>query len=321
MTIGVPHQQRRTVTQSRIPLRLTEPYPFVGSPLESESLGYLMIEPRKGGDVPLFGFMGEGGPGVVEVRFDGIAVVRTGSLPPPTYVSMVDPLPRKIPGLTFGSPLAPLPATSPVFHTARALAARQAAVIGNQGAVESFASDVLGLWRGARWQEPVSTALLGDWASSIGSSGTLHTSALDRLRAEVKEIHRQLTPVWRRRVDGERLLSLDFALGEGLTMYDIVTSGPDPYETLTGALPADPRIAAVLDQLAPAERAVAMAWAAPEVRGWTEAASIVIDLDPALFTDSVPAALGERVRRKLKRLGDRYTARAAEGVVRRWGRV
>ncbi|RPE47209.1 hypothetical protein EDD90_10662 [Streptomyces sp. Ag109_O5-1] len=46
-----------------------------------------------------------------------------------------------------------------------------------------------------------------------------------------------------------------------------------------------------------------MAWAHPYADTWTEAARLAGAADPEAF--------GERVRRKLKRLGDRYTQRAA----------
>ncbi|MFE3775919.1 hypothetical protein [Streptomyces sp. NPDC059122] len=59
------------------------------------------------------------------------------------------------------------------MDAARALAARHAAVAGNERAVEAFMTDVLGMWRGAGWQEPVSTALLGDWVGSLRIDGRL----------------------------------------------------------------------------------------------------------------------------------------------------
>ncbi|MFJ6943282.1 hypothetical protein ACISU4_01240 [Streptomyces wuyuanensis] len=116
---------------------------------------------------------------------------------------------------------------------------------------------------------------------------------------------------------GVRLWSLDFALGDGMTTYDMVASGPDPYEVLAGALPTDRRIAAVLAELTPVERAVAMAWADPQVSSWTEAASIIVALEEPLIAGLEPVALGERVRRKLKRLGARQAERAAAAGVAR----
>ncbi|MFF5361176.1 hypothetical protein ACFY4I_17570 [Streptomyces scabiei] len=144
----------------------------------------------------------------------------------------------------------------PVPNIVQALNARQAALLGDTPQVDAFTSDVLGLWSG--WREPVSTALLGDWASPLLNSGSLAPTTLDHLRAEARIPHRQLAPVSRHRIAGERLWSLDFRFGDDLTLYDLVSGGPDPYEVLTGALPDDPRVATVLAQLRPIEYAVAM---------------------------------------------------------------
>ncbi|MGW0366860.1 hypothetical protein [Streptomyces sp. NPDC002990] len=143
------------------------------------------------------------------------------------------------------------------------------------------------------------------------SQGLLSLSALESLRDEARVINKQLAPLWRRRLNANRIWSLDFSFGHGMTMYDLAASGPDPYEVLTSTLPDDPRIAAVLAQLTPVERAVAMAWANTRITTWAEAAAMVIDLDAPVVTGFDPAALGARVRRKLQRLGTRYTERAA----------
>ncbi|MFF4402786.1 hypothetical protein [Streptomyces sp. NPDC001480] len=65
----------------------------------------------------------------------------------------------------------------------------------------------------------------------------------------------------------------------------------------------DPRVDAVLRGLTENERRVAMAWAHPSTASWTEAARFAGVSDPEAF--------GERVRRKLKRLGTEYTRRRA----------
>lgn len=70
----------------------------------------------------------------------------------------------------------------------------------------------------------------------------------------------------------------------------------------------DPRIDAVLAKLTVEERRVAMAWAYLYAETWTEAARFAGAADPEAF--------GERVRRKLKRLGTEYTRRRAAA---RWG--
>lgn len=119
-------------------------------------------------------------------------------------------------------------------------------------------------------------------------------------------MHRQLAPLWERKVQGQRLRSLDFGLGSDWTLHDLVASGPDPYEALFGTLPDDPRLATVLARLTHAERAVALAWAHQSVTNWAQAAADAIALAPdqfIQFAGLTPAALGKRVRRKLKRLG------------------
>ncbi|ESQ01789.1 hypothetical protein B590_30428 (plasmid) [Streptomyces sp. PVA_94-07] len=194
----------------------------------------------------------------------------------------------------------------------RALAARDAALNGVDSTVDRFATEVLGLWRGGRWHEPVSTALLGNWADPLVQDGGRITPAfLDAFKAEVKTLHRAFTPLWRRRTGGHRLWSLDFCLADGLTLHDLASSGPDPYEVLTGALPDDPRIVRVLNRLTPVERAVTMAWASWSVTSWTEAAAEVTALAPDRFAGCCPEALGDSVRRRLKRLGQQHRDRAA----------
>ncbi|MFF4222816.1 hypothetical protein ACFYZH_08095 [Streptomyces abikoensis] len=189
---------------------------------------------------------------------------------------------------------------------ARAVEARNEAALGNTKLIEKFMAVDLGLWRGARWQEPVTTALLGDWASTLYTHGTIRRGALSRLMREVREIHRQLTPLWRRRCAGERLLSLDVPILEnGLTLADLVAGGPDPADILTGMLPDDPRVLAVLEQMFPIERAVALTWSRSGTSSWTEAAATVLALASQVYVQGDAEALGERVRRKLKRLGRR----------------
>jgi hypothetical protein len=192
----------------------------------------------------------------------------------------------------------------------RALQARDAALDGLEAEVDRFASEVLGLWRGGRWREPVTTALLGSWADPLGDGG-LTSAFLTSFKAEVKEVHRALTPLWRRKVSGERLWSLDFSLRDDLTLYDLTEGAPDPYEALTGALPDNPRILAIFNDLTPLEQAVALEWANAQAGSWAGAAANVIMLDPTLPPAPDPVALGERVRRKLKRLGTQSAARAA----------
>ncbi|MFG3404071.1 hypothetical protein [Streptomyces sp. NPDC048142] len=207
------------------------------------------------------------------------------------------------------------PPESAVVRTARAIAARHAAAAGNHQVVETFMTEVLGLCRGARWQEPVATALLGDWVGTLPIDGQVGPGGLERLKTETRELHRHLTPIWRRKVNGNRVHSLDVDLGGGLSVQDLIAGGPDPLEVLVGALPDDPRVAAVLKRLTPTERAVAAAWANFRTTTWAEAAAQAVA--EASASRATANALGERVRRKLRRLGRQY----AEGALARAGGV
>ncbi|WP_198351818.1 hypothetical protein [Streptomyces typhae] len=142
---------------------------------------------------------------------------------------------------------------------------------------------------------------MGDWAEHRGTEVYVHGSIAD-LRAQARTIHQQLRPLWRRRAGGSRVVLLDTPLGHEVTLYDLVAGSPTPPELALGALPDDPRLTAVLNALTPAERRVALAWAHPAVATWAEAALAAGAADPV--------KAGERVRRKLKRLGQQQVVRA-----------
>ncbi|TJZ94745.1 hypothetical protein [Actinacidiphila oryziradicis] len=188
------------------------------------------------------------------------------------------------------------------LRLAHALGARQAAILGADHLVDSFATQVIGR-QGTKWREAVSTALLGDWVAPLLRGDRLGPEALGHLKTEVDKLHRQLMPLWRRRTRGSRLLLLDTPLGDGLSLYDLLTGYPDPQHTVTEAVLGDARLKALLRVLHPDERAVALAWTHADVATWTEAALCAGAQDPVAF--------GERVRRKLKRLASRNHDRAA----------
>jgi len=104
----------------------------------------------------------------------------------------------------------------PVPDLMAALEARADALQNRRGKVENFAARVLGVNRSTRWGEAVSTALMGDWTRSLDEQGRLQPEALGQVRAEARTFHRQLVPLWRRRVQRSRLLLLDAPLGDGL---------------------------------------------------------------------------------------------------------
>ncbi|BDM74872.1 hypothetical protein HEK616_83770 (plasmid) [Streptomyces nigrescens] len=193
----------------------------------------------------------------------------------------------------------------PVPDVIQALSAREAALVGDGSTIRSFTSEVLGRWSG--WNEPVSTALLGNWADPLYDQGHLTPDALEKLRSEASVIHRQLTPVWRRRVNHSRLLLLDTPLGEGMTLYDLVSGQAAPGTGVEIGF-EDPRLNTILEALSPAEREVTLALATDGVTTWAEAAMAAGATQPEIQ--------GEKVRRKVKRLAARITDRSpvAEGI-------
>ncbi|MFD5795278.1 hypothetical protein ACFWIO_17345 [Streptomyces diastatochromogenes] len=86
---------------------------------------------------------------------------------------------------------------------------------------------------------------------------------------------------------------LDAPLGGDVTLHDLLAGGlPAPDETC-GFIPTDARLAALLRSLRPTEPAVVFAWTDPG--GSTRA-------DAALRASTAdPAAVGERVRRRVRR--------------------
>jgi hypothetical protein len=179
----------------------------------------------------------------------------------------------------------------PVPEVLQALSAREAALAGDGPTIHSFTSKVLKRWSG--WNEPVSTALLGNWADLLYDQGHLTPEALDKLKSEASVIHRQLTPVWRRKVNQSRLLLLDTPLGDGLTLYDLIceqAAAGTGFETCF----EDSRLTEILNALSPAERAVTLALGARGVTTWAEAAMAAGAAEPE--------KQGEKVRRKVKRL-------------------
>ncbi|MFD5861505.1 hypothetical protein [Streptomyces chartreusis] len=188
----------------------------------------------------------------------------------------------------------------PVPEVIQALSAREAALAGDGPTIHSFTSEVLKRWSG--WNEPVSTALLGNWADPLYDRGRLSPDALERLRSEASVIHRQLTPVWRRKVNRSRLLLLDTPIGDGLTLYDLVCGQAAVGPGFEAGF-KDSRLIEILKALPPAERAVTLALATPGVTTWAEAAMVAGAAEPD--------RQAEKVRRKVKRLARLSTGRSS----------
>ncbi|GAA3797222.1 hypothetical protein GCM10022403_033930 [Streptomyces coacervatus] len=157
--------------------------------------------------------------------------------------------------------------------------------------VDDFIAKVLFLPRGERWYTAVHTAMLGGWSRPLLDSGQLTNAALLDLKAEARTLHRQAVPLWRHRVMGRRILSLDAGDGR-LSLYDLI--GTDCSVPSAEEMFADERLNSVLRALAPGERSVVMAYATHDGITWAEAAAATGAADPV--------SLGARVRRKVKRL-------------------
>jgi hypothetical protein len=159
----------------------------------------------------------------------------------------------------------------------------------------------LGL-RGEHWQEAFGVALIEDWQVPRWALPGRH---LCNLLTEARLAHQQLTPLWRRRVRGKRVLLLDTPLGDGATLYDLVPdAATDYFQDLTDLEFEETRLTTVLNGLDPRELKVARAFAYHGTASWAEAAACAGEPNPEAF--------GERVRRKLKRLSKEASRRRAQ---------
>ncbi|MEU9118208.1 hypothetical protein AB0D04_42490 [Streptomyces sp. NPDC048483] len=180
-----------------------------------------------------------------------------------------------------------------------ALTARNAAIEGDTETVDAFARTWLGLDRPERWREAVEMALLGDWAESLGQGAATDPYVRGLLLRQVRARHRDLRPLWERRVRGGRSVLLSRPVGTTLTVADLLAEHRAPESEALAAELEEGRLASVLRALHPAEAAVARAWAM-NGESWDRAAAAA----------GQPEAFGERVRRKLKRLGARHATRS-----------
>ncbi|MGQ4434338.1 hypothetical protein [Streptomyces sp. SAS_260] len=171
--------------------------------------------------------------------------------------------------------------------------------------VDAFASKVLAVPTSARWREAISTAVISPtWCAGLLSTGHLPATALGTLKAEARTLHRQLVPLWRRRTRHGRILSLDAALGNGLSLHDLVAADTDLLTHTTAGVFDDQRLNSVLRHLNPPEQQVLFTYAAQEGTTWAEAA--------ATTGADHPEALGDRVRHKTKRLATEHQRRTRQ---------
>jgi hypothetical protein len=151
--------------------------------------------------------------------------------------------------------------------------------------------------------EAVSVALLDEgWDARIPEHPAF---LLDDLRDRTRRHSHILKPYWETQLNHRAVGSLSQVItavgGAALTAADLVA---DPWTTEDLALAREceeQRLDLVLSQLKPGEQRIAKVWAEHSELTWAEAALLAGAPDPA--------AAGERVRRKLKRLGDREHGR------------
>lgn len=196
----------------------------------------------------------------------------------------------RIPGL----PSEMAPDLSAALSVQEALLTRELAKEVQERCVDRLAANNLLVPRSDRWREAISTALLGGWSAPLWSEGRLSSTAVAALKAEARMLHRQLVPVWRRKTRHGRVLSLDVALGNGLSLYDLVAADVDLLQRVAGRVFEDERLNAVLRGLTSAEQQVVFAYAEGEGTTWVEAAACAGATDPEAF--------GKRVRCKARRL-------------------
>ncbi|MFF3863631.1 hypothetical protein [Streptomyces sp. NPDC002209] len=191
---------------------------------------------------------------------------------------------------------------------AAALAARQAileseTVDGWKPAVADFASTFLGLSRpNAEWLEAMSTALLGNWFSSPGTTTPEAIGTLDELRREAQVVHRQLMPLWERKAGPGRVWALDYLLPSGGSVHEVIDNS---YRIEDEVLPWEPErkdALSVFGRLKSDEQHVARAYALGGGT-WEEAATEACQ----------PRMTGQRVMRKLRRLGNQRLATSRLG--------
>ncbi|MFI6341001.1 hypothetical protein [Streptomyces sp. NPDC050535] len=255
---------------------------------------YLVVPGRRAGDTNEF----------IAATPDGIRLKRRAGFPRPlSGIGLIHSLPRLM-----GLPGCP-PDLAQAVMIRSAVYGRRTGATGSllppadqDASVDHIAAEVLMVPRSDRWREAVSTALAGPWCDPLWQSGQLPFTALGALKAEACTVHRRLVPLWRRRTRHGRVLSLDADLGDGLSLYDLVTTEVDYLARTADGVYEDERLNRVLRGLDPLEQQVVFAYAEGEGTTWTEAAAGVAE----------PAAFGERIRRKTKRLAAEQARRTAQ---------
>ncbi len=187
-----------------------------------------------------------------------------------------------------------------------ALRARAAVLNGDDGPVTWFIETWLHMRVTPERIEAVSAALLDEgWDVGIPEDPAY---LLTDLRSRTVRQARVLRPIWETQLNYRTIGRLDHTVttsnGTLLTVADLV---PDPQTTEDLVLAnecEEQRLRRVLTRLKPDELQVTNGYAERSKLTWAEAARLAGAADPA--------AMGERVRRKLKRLGTEHTRRLVQ---------
>jgi hypothetical protein len=187
-----------------------------------------------------------------------------------------------------------------------ALRARAAVLHGDDGPVAWFIERWLSMRVTHRRVEAVSAALLEEgWDAGIPEDPDC---LLTDLRTRTRRQARVLKPIWETQLNHQAIGTLDDTVtrrnGTLLTVADLVA---DPHTTEGLALATEceeQRLRLALSRLKPDELQVTNFYARRSELTWAEAAQLAGAADPA--------AMGERVRRKLKRIGAEQQRRLAQ---------
>ncbi|MGE5286973.1 MAG: hypothetical protein ACM3ML_07180 [Micromonosporaceae bacterium] len=195
---------------------------------------------------------------------------------------------------------------------AAALRARDAVLRGDQEAVAKFIEDWLKMHVTELRIEAVSAALLEPGWDAGTSDDPFEL--LNDLRARGKRMARAVKPIWETRLNHHRVLLLGQPIntraGTPYTIADLVRDTRTAEDiALADAWDDEQRIQRILDPLRPDELAITTIYSGDSGLTWADAARRAGAADPA--------AMGERVRRKLKRLAAEQRRRTESQQTRR----
>ena len=178
-----------------------------------------------------------------------------------------------------------------------ALDARAAVLRGDDGPVARFISTWLDLHASPERIEAVNAALLEEgWDAGIPDDPAY---LIADLRKRTARQGRVLRPIWETRLNRRPVGMLDEPVctsnGTLLTVADLVPGAQSAEDLVLASELEEQRLRRVLNRLKPDELLVTNVYAQRSELTWAEAARVAGAADPA--------AVGERIRRKLKRLG------------------